>query len=111
MIQHTLHIGNNVIPEALILVLLLRPHKIGIGVAKYLVAHQIEWEGTKLLDARQGHSGLQSSRGTLLLQIIVGATGAENVPLDRARIGGLDGNRFIGDKTTEFRARNEIIET
>ena len=73
-------------PVALVLVLLLRPHDLGVRVLLDLLGDQIPRERVQLLDSRDRHLVVQVTGRALLVQLIVDLATAQNQTLHLLRV-------------------------
>uniref|UniRef100_A0A146YLN3 Uncharacterized protein n=1 Tax=Fundulus heteroclitus TaxID=8078 RepID=A0A146YLN3_FUNHE len=89
----------HVVVVALVLVLLLTPHQVGVGETLELRLHLVERERGELLNAADGHRVLQASPLPLLGQLVVDLAGAEDQPLHRLRA--LGGGPVVRDQPLE----------
>lgn len=84
--QHTLNVGVNMIPPALIFVLFLGPQNICIGVLLNFITNEIKWEGAKLFNAGYSNGAFKTAACTLLEEFVVNFASTENLTFYAAGI-------------------------
>ena len=109
MFEHALQVGKDKVEPALVLVLLLRPHHIGVGILQQFITDEIKRKRTQLLNASNGHLVIESTGITFLDEFIVHFARTENLTLNcfRSR---LDLLALIRQKSSKLSSWQQLIK-